>query len=140
MALGQIKDNYKDNSVDMEVANASPHKLVEILISHAISSCQKAKLCHEKIQTGIADKVKLVKVKSMAAESTNKAKSILEHLINTINTEVDDKTTVVLFDTWTEVIDHITQGNKKREPQDYKNALDILKEMKNIWATVPETA
>ena len=116
---------YKKVSVDSQLASASPHKVILMLLNGAIERL---------IQGRVAMENKDIALKG---EKLGKALDIVIHLKSTLSMEDGGDVATNLNELYAYMIRQISLANKDNAPEQINECIDILRELKSAWEQIP---
>ncbi|MDC0611050.1 flagellar export chaperone FliS [Vibrio sp.] len=116
---------YKKVSVDSQLSSASPHKVVQMLMSGAIERLVQGKAAM--IQGNIPVK----------GERLGKALDIIISLRGCLSMEDGGDIARNLDQLYDFMINQITNANQANNPQPIDDVIDIIREIKSAWDQIP---
>ncbi|TKB58228.1 flagellar export chaperone FliS [Ferrimonas aestuarii] len=116
---------YSKMSVDSQKAEASPHKVVQLLLGGSIDKLIQAKLCIETKQI------------SKKGELTGRTVEILTHLKAALDFEKGGEIADNLSALYEYAIRRITEANAENSGEKLDEVIDLLKTVKEGWDAIP---
>ncbi|MCQ1058298.1 flagellar export chaperone FliS [Photobacterium sp. DNB23_23_1] len=116
---------YKQVSVNSQLASASPHRVVLMLLSGAIERLVQAKAAMEQGNT------------SVKGERVSKALAIIGTLRDSLSMEDGGDIATNLDSLYDFMMRHVIEGNSNNQPEKFTEVVDLLREIKSAWEQIP---
>lgn len=116
---------YKQVSVNSQLASASPHRIVQMLMAGAIERLVQGKAAME--QGNMAAK----------GERLNKALEIISSLRETLSMFDGGDVAVNLDRLYDFMMRHILDANLNNDPEKIAEVISLLSEIKSAWDQIP---
>lgn len=116
---------YKQVSVNSQLASASPHRIVQMLMAGAIERLVQGKAAME--QGNMAAK----------GERLNKALEIISSLRETLSMSDGGDVAVNLDRLYDFMMRHILDANLNNDPEKIAEVISLLSEIKSAWDQIP---
>ncbi|MFV2055957.1 MAG: flagellar export chaperone FliS [Thiohalomonadales bacterium] len=117
---------YNNISVHTEVNQASPHRLIQMLINAAIGKIAAAK--------GYMNNKKI----AQKGEQIGTAISIIDGLRSSLDKSVGGEIALNLDNLYEYMIDCLTEANINNDPARLDEVITLLKPIKEAWDAIPE--
>lgn len=126
MNMQQGIQQYQQVRAEEAILNATPHRLIQMLMEGAIEriTTAKAHMQHK----NIAEKGRFI----------NKAVDIINGLRGSLNFEKGGEVAEDYERLYEFLVNHLMQANRDNNLQALDEATHILKEMKDAWDSIPE--
>ena len=116
---------YKQVSVNSQLASASPHRVVLMLLGGAVERLIQAKAAME--QGNVA----------MKGERVSKALAIIGTLKDSLSMEDGGEVATNLDNLYDFMLRHIIDGSTNNKPENFTEVVDLLREIKSAWEQIP---
>ena len=117
--------SYRKVSLESQIADASPHKITQMLFSGALERIAQAKMSMER--KDIAQKGLLI----------GKAIGIIQGLKSTLVMEAGGDVAANLANLYDYMLRHLTEANINNDPQALEDVASLLREIKEAWDAIP---
>ena len=116
---------YKQVSVNSQLASASPHRVVLMLLTGAVERLVQAKAAME--QGNVAVK----------GERVSKALAIIGTLRDSLSMEDGGDIATNLDSLYDFMMRHVIEGSSNNKPENLTEVVDLLREIKSAWEQIP---
>ena len=116
---------YKQVSVNSQLASASPHRVVLMLLTGAIERLVQAKAAME--QGNVSAK----------GERVSKALAIIGTLRDSLSMEDGGEIATNLDSLYDFMMRHVIDGSTNNKPENLAEVVDLLREIKSAWEQIP---
>lgn len=117
--------SYRKVSLESQIADASPHKITQMLFSGALERIAQAKMSMER--NDIAQKGLLI----------GKAIGIIQGLKGTLVMDAGGDVAANLANLYDYMLRHLTEANINNDPQALEDVASLLREIKEAWDAIP---
>lgn len=124
-ALRRGLDGYEKSSLDADIVNANPHRLIQALMDGCLTALNKAK--------GAAQNNNL----PMRSEQTSRAVAILGGLLEGINPDEGGPIAVNLMDLYLYMQTRLMDAVAKSDVEAYDEVSGLLRQVKQGWDGIP---